>query len=730
MKKAIIKYSVIVLLLLLPAMQAMAQKKGKNNKPEPDSIAAKNQHAAIKVFAKAYGDSIVLRWAPDDKWAWTALNATGYIIKRLEVTGGKTAAEELLTPQPLKVLTLEQMKATLPHDNKYAAIAAQCLYGKDFTFNTRKQGAGAIKDQSDIWEARFAFSLQVADLDAQTAVAEGLRFTDKNISKGAEYVYVVYPAGILQGGQVDTGYAFIKDIPRRTLKPKMGEVIPGDRVAELHWTRMQPEIYSGYFIERSADGKQFIQMNKNLFFSSLPDAEAMSKKDSTHKDIYNMMVLNHAYVDSLPEDHHKYYYRIRGVNAFAEWSNYSDTMYVVGLDLTAPSPPELDKPKYVHGRTITLHWSKKVRERDFNGYMVMRAHHKPTGQFEWISGKLLDTTATTFTDTAAFEHGGSFYRIAAVDTAGNMGYSGIAMGMVPDTTPPAPPTGLAGSIDRSGRVYLHWAKNAEEDMKGYKVYFANSSEHVYSQITIKPDTATTFTDTITLKTLTKNIWYKVVAVDQNNNHSGYSAPVELKKPDIVPPVAPLTSSVFVDTGGVKISFIKSASRDAAFYIIYRKQQDDTTWMPITQIKHDSTQTYFRYADNTVKPFVTYNYCAETVDEDSLHSPKSATVTAILKTVIPLPPLQTLQAAFDKKAQAVNLQWKYEDQGDYYFVLYRASGTDALTPYQTIAHGDSEFPDTTLPTGVNNMRYAIQIVYKDKRGKTRVSDPVSVKIPVN
>lgn len=713
------KYWLIILTLLIGAY-ALGQKKGG---PEPDSIATRGLHAGIKVFAKAYGDSVVLRWAPDDKWAWTSLNYSGYVIERIDATDS-VFTSTILTPQPLKPMTLEEMKTAFAgSDDKYAAMAAQCLYGKNFTFNTRQEGAGGIKDKSDVWNSRYAFALEAADFDAPTATATALRFTDRNVRKKGVYIYRVYPATPTHQGRIDTGAVAVINLMARKVKPKLHEAIAGDKVAELHWMRRQSEQYSAYYIERSSDGKVFRQINKVPFISSLPDTALFYKADSLHRQVFSMMRAQQAYIDSLPEDNHRYYYRIRGVNAFAEWSDYSDTLSVTGIDLTAPTVPLVDKPKYMSARTISLHWTKKIKEPDFKGYMILRAHNRPTEKYFTLTTALLDTSATTFTDTAAFEHGATFYRVVAVDTAGNIGYSTVAMGMVPDTTPPAPPTGLQGRIDRDGRVYLHWNRNTEEDVKGYKVYFANSSEHVYAQITITPGADTTFTDIITLNTLTKNIWYKVVAVDQNNNHSGYSAPVVLKRPDIVAPVAPLVASVLVDTGGVRITWIKSASSDAVSYTVFRKQEQDSIWTPVFRVKHDSTQATFFYIDNSVSPFVTYNYCAETVDEDSLHSGKSAPATATVKTIAPLPPLQTLSAVYDGSAQAVHLKWSYQGSGQYYFVLYKAVGNGSLMKFHTLGADQDHFTDGAASSG--DARYAIQVVFTDQSRRTRVSEPVAV-----
>ena len=44
--------------------------------------------ASIQLAAKAYGDSIMLRWAPSSAAAWQMLNGIGYTILRLDKSRG------------------------------------------------------------------------------------------------------------------------------------------------------------------------------------------------------------------------------------------------------------------------------------------------------------------------------------------------------------------------------------------------------------------------------------------------------------------------------------------------------------------------------------------------------------------------------------------------------------------------------------------------------------------
>ncbi len=713
---------IVLFIFQLFSLHAISQKKKPADTQKPAQV---NRKAAISVFAKAYGDSIVLRWAPNTNWAWSDLNQSGYLIERIDLSEAKHPRRQVITAQPLKPLSLEQFKTVFNKEDQYAAIAAQCLYGKNFAVNIRK-GQGGVEDKASVWNSRYVYAVQVADYNGRVAAAEALRYSDNKVQKNGIYIYRVYAAKMPGQAKIDTGNVMVQNKVQAVVsKPHLTEVISRDRIAEIHWGRVQPEQYSSYYVERSADGKKFTSLTRTPYFSSRPDSSFL-RKDSVHTRIYTLLQTQQVYVDSLPQDYHPYYYRIRGINTFAELSDYSDTLSALGVDLTPPAAAIMENPKFLSGRKIQLKWKKPLREKDFKGYLVSRAH-LINGPYTLLSEKLIDPSAVQFTDTAAFEHGQNFYILMVVDTAGNHAESIPAMAMVPDKTPPAVPKGLKGFIQKDGLVHLSWNANTEVDLKGYKVYFANSNSHVYSQITISPDADTTFTDSITLRTLTKEIWYKVVAVDMNNNHSAYSEPLRLRKPDIVPPVPPLASKIHVDTGGVQIDWIQSSSEDVVNYLIYRKESR-SDWKVIARVKHDTSKTVFHFTDFNIVPFKDYTYCAEAVDEDSLHSSRSAVISASVKTIPDLPPLKTLTAVYDDKTNQVRLKWQYNDKGGYFFVLYKAMGNDPLTKFQSADSKSSQYTDFAPPGKTTSLRYAIQVVFQDSRGRTRISSPVAVNIP--
>jgi hypothetical protein len=94
-----------------------------------------------------------------------------------------------------------------------------------------------------------------------------------------------------------------------------------------------------------------------------------------------------------------------------------------------------------------------------------------------------------------------------------------------DTTPPAPPAGLAAT-GRDGAVDLVWTANSEPDLAGYTVYRSTSSGGPYTALTASLLSDPSYTDT----SVANGIWYYyvVTASDASDNESGYSDEAEAK----------------------------------------------------------------------------------------------------------------------------------------------------------------------------------------------------------
>jgi hypothetical protein len=83
--------------------------------------------AKIAVIARAYQDSVILRWAPSTPHGWRIGNRLGYIVERRQA-GGQTIR---LTPEPEVPWPVERLADALNAnpDNSYLGLAVYALAG-------------------------------------------------------------------------------------------------------------------------------------------------------------------------------------------------------------------------------------------------------------------------------------------------------------------------------------------------------------------------------------------------------------------------------------------------------------------------------------------------------------------------------------------------------------------------------------------------------------------------
>ena len=706
-----------LILLVTLAGTSFAQQKRSS---APDST----NHLSLRVLLRAYGDSVVIRWAPASAVLWEKYNASGYVIHRTDYTNPAHPVTTLLTPTAFKPMTLKQMKAHLDKNNKYAAIAAQAMYGNDFRM-TRKAPtsfAGKIKQGHNALSFRYTFAMQAADFSAPVANALALRWVDKDVKKGGRYLYTVTsPAGKDTVGS----WVLNKETPRPV--PQGLKAFGFDKSVELHWNRRQMGNFDAYDIERSDDrGKTYHVVNKLPFYSSYSPPPPSQKKDTLVHNVASLLRDHQVYTDSIPKDYKTYYYRICGYTPFGDRSPYSKPVKVHGIDLTPPIPPVIDTVKSVKNRAHTLQitWSQKKKSPDLAGYYVDRSNSLK-GTFLPLTKNLLDKNTRIFNDTTAVPHAPNFYVIVAVDSAKNVSSSSPQVAFLTDSIPPAPPTGLTGKIDSNGVVHLHWNKNTEPDLRGYQVYYSFNPHFHYFRVTHTAITANSFADTIAMHTLNRRIYYKVAALDKNYNQSAFSKVATLKKPIVVPPSAPSIGQVYADSAGAHIQLIESRSEGAMGYEIYREKKGGP-WKPVARLNQDWQVIKLPFTDSTITANTDYYYAAETIDSTGIHSKRSFTVHVRHHTVPTLPALNSLNVLFDKKHNTVKLSWKYKKKGNYFFIIYRGRPNRPLVPWHSYGEGTRSGEDNPVNKGI--YRYAIQIVNRDQHIKSVLSKPVRVAVP--
>jgi fibronectin type 3 domain-containing protein len=267
-----------------------------------------------------------------------------------------------------------------------------------------------------------------------------------------------------------------------------------------------------------------------------------------------------------------------------------------------------------------------------------------------------------------------------------------------------------------GVVKLSWHQGKENDIEGYRIYRANAKDQTFNPISSTiPDTL--FQDTITLNTLTKHIYYKFVAVDRNKNNSPYSDVLELKRPDIVPPVAPVIDDFKSGDKSMVIHWICSSSQDVVNQILYRRTKDQE-WKVIAQL----AQKINGYRDTLVERNTWYEYSLEAVDDSGLHSDKSFPLNVKVYDSGKRPEVQNFNVVKSPDGKSLLISWKYSEKGDYWFIIYRSvNGIDMMT-YKNLKSDQHTFTDNNLTRG--SYQYSIKAVYKDG-GESQIKNSVPV-----
>lgn len=653
-------------------------------------------HPNLRMVTRSYADSVVIRWGTVDHITWKVAGHAGYILERLELSRTEKPVWTRLTPTPLVPLPLDEWKARYRAEDTLIGAAVQTWYGKPVV--TSDDPFGSIYEMYIQQKNLHGFALLLADIDPRIADGLALRFVDRSVTPGKAYLYRVYSVANNPDRQIDTALVAANAVAGepigsvQTLRAQEAE-----KLVVLQWERYEhPLPMSGYYIEQSTDGgKTFVRRESIPFVPAVnPDADA-GAQDTIEYRI------------EVPENYRPVQYRVVGINAFGETSPNSSIVTAMGRDRTAPKAPLPDPYEIVDGVSLRLQWHLNGNpEPDLGGFIVAKSED-PEGPFMQIS-TVLPASTRSYIDTNVRDLPQHYYVISALDTAGNMRASVPVLGMFPDSIPPVVPSGFAGRIDSNGVVTLTWNANKEPDLKGYRVFFANQDDHEYMQLTTTITTDTVYVDTLTLETLSEDIYYKITALDENFNHSPFTAPLKLKKPDIVAPASPLITEVTADDKTVRLAWYQSPSSDVVAHTLLRRKEGAQQWTELTSARGTA---FTMYTDSTAERELLYEYAVTATDDDGLRSPVSNIVTGRVYDNGIRPAVERLAYNIDTTNNRIVLRWTYPAGSNDEVYLYRATGKSELVLYHAVPVAAKEFTDVGVETG-GTYRYGIKVVSSD------------------
>ncbi|WP_147314066.1 fibronectin type III domain-containing protein [Deminuibacter soli] len=661
------------------------------------STVAQAQENGITALASARKDRIVLRWVPTSFVVWQLGSKYGYKVERFTIArdGKLLLTDSINKPsQPVALLepyTQMQMDNLSRTDDK-VAIVREMIYGEGQKNVSPDKGIGAFLENRNIQDWRMGMALLACDFSNAAARSAALYYEDKNVRPGERYGYRISVARQPVNAHVDSTVVVASpDEPSFLPPPREFRADFTNGVAVLSWyTAMDKGIYSAYIIERSTDGKNYAPV------SELPVMPVEANKQSG--DSY--------YKDSLADNETHYYYRIKGLTPFAETGPYSKI--VDGQGLSTLDRPIVDSIGIISNKTVYLQWLMPASLKGQVAQIQVTRAPAIQGPYTQVNTLPLNTTATQYIDQHPLSN--AYYRLKVVTKRKQTVYSFPYFAQLIDTIAPAKPEGLAATIDSAGIVQLHWASNKESDLQGYRVFRANAATEEFTEVTQHICVPARYADTVNIHTLTKKVYYKIIAVDKMFNTSPYTDSIVLNRPDIIPPAAPLmTSAVIVDSlHGIQLQWNNSSSDDAVRYALLRTSKQH----PADTIKvaaWDSAHVPIAYTDTALVMGSTYSYQLQVWDDAG--NSAAARSHDVLFENGRRPMIQPFAAAANRDKKTIELNWQCNRKDVKHFVVYRSKSDTPFILFATLPEGTTAYTDKAIFIG-NTYRYKVKAVLQN------------------
>lgn len=653
----------------------------------------KFQSIGQSIYSKAYvsDKKILLRWAPKDFNTWELGKKYGYKILRLKISEeftpdtGKFSIADKLTSLPLLPLPYNDSSwVDLIKKNKTSILIYKSLYDKP-TVTSNKTETEKGKEQM------LGMVLVSCDLNATLAKATGLYFKDTTFKQKEIYAYKITlqcPSSLGKYSSVCVINTNNKTVFKTPVILK-GKGNNKHSVITWNFKDLQSD-YSGYNIERSEDSINFIRINKSPYV-------VVSTQFEKNKVETN-------YLDSLPKNKKNYYYRIKGISLFGEEGSPSNIVKVRGKD-NFKQAAQIDSAFAINNKFIKIKWqmNKKVDMKTLKGFMVMRSD-KTDGKFKTISKSLIKPEKNFFIDS--LPNYINYYKIIAINDENDSTFSYPALAQIIDDVPPSIPCELKGVINDSGRVTLNWIANNEKDLRGYRVFRSNAMHEEFVEVTKELLINATYSERINIKTLTKDIFYTIAAVDKNYNNSNQCVPIKLKRPDHIPPVAPIIKKFEYTDSSIIVHWIPSSSFDASTYKLlrYNDKKDSTI------IKEWSTKdSLIKFNDKNVELGNGYFYKLKVVDDVGNRNESKALYAKIEPGYRKKP--TNFKANVDLENKKILLKWNYTiKEPILYFTIYKAKNDSEYRIFKTLESNQFELYDKEI--NINNIyRYKLKVVLK-------------------
>lgn len=450
------------------------------------------------------------------------------------------------------------------------------------------------------WEVVTSEPLRALFLDPSLPVK--YLYLDTGLVVGERYRYRVRAVDLLgrMSEASEEAEGIVMDI--RPLIPPIAFTawVEGGRVI-LRWKKSPDPRVVGYFVYRWEYGKE--DQKERITDSLLTDTVFVDRPQTQSEYIT---------------------YAATAVDLYGRESELSFSHTVPQPDTISPEPPQVVQAESRVGK-ITLRW-RASPSPDLYAYEVARTIDPIRGEFTLVSDSLLQDTI--FQDELPAEAGRTtfWYRVRAVDRAGNRSQWSVPVAIrLPDVVPPHPPW-IKKIEAEDGALRIHWIPPYDPDLYGYFLFRYEDTTETPVQLNVEPlpKGQNVFRDT-TVSSL-KSYWYRIVAVDSAGNLSQPSFPVIGRTYTIRTPATPQLDSVIVLHDGIRIVFSLSDSPSAFDGVVIERSLDGKHFVPITGLLPVTTRWYI---DRTAHRYKTVYYRIRVRSRTGVWSPPSEVAEVVL-----------------------------------------------------------------------------------------------------
>lgn len=681
-----IAYALVLLVQLITPAALHAQTQDDMNAPLRQQVVA---------VAKRYQDSVVLRWVPSSAAIWRRAQTAGYRIERATLAGERPGTYAAVAAAPVMPWSQQRWAAYLDANPQLDTAQQQVIMvaGAMLEQSTDPQempvndpgNIEALRAAKERFEMSYNFAMMAAERSRVAADGLGLRFVDATVQPGTAYQYRITIAGATDPYIVAPA---VVDVPPAPARPQdLAKAVTVDELDTqvlLKWSTGTG--HSMFNIYRAVANAPFVRLTATPIVTLRTDGGGTG---------------NDGYLDTNLTNYTVYRYRVTGINAFAEEEELA-VVSAMPRDRTPPQQPSAVRAQHTGAKDVVVTWSMNDPvENDLGGFYVLR-DTSVEGEFQPMHIVPLDKRTREYRDTTASLGGTYYYSVMAFDTARNAVKSFPALVVFADSVPPAAPVLVKGTMDTNGVVRITVRHPADRDVMGYRVLIANDPEHeftvkreVYNADSTFNREDTLVLDTVEVRTLTKAVYYKFIALDYHYNESDMSNLLVVPRPDVIPPVAPVIRDYVVTDSSIIIDFAPSSSRDVKEHAVLRRLYNaaatrEPAWDTLTKAgRRDSVVN-----DPSGSLSATYQYAVVARDSAGLVSPLSNIITVKRVDNKVRPAVTAVAAVYDSTSKSVRLSWNYIDLPEKHrFVIYRAT-TASLSSYAIVAdQRQRQFVDT-------------------------------------